>query len=713
MTPAAKGPLPTLELICFGPPTAHVNGADPEPAVSWRKNLALLVYLALSEGARSRDALLALLWPEKPQERARHSLNEALRRLRQALGPERLPSTADTIELNDEGLTVDALAFERLAQDDPIAAASIPKGDFLEGFTLPDAPDFDDWAARQRSRFHQTWANTLLALAENELTANRPIEARHAAERALQLLPYWEPAATFVIRAAALAGDVAGAKLAYESFAQRLTAEIGQEPSSDLQHLRDRVQSGGWRTGFSKYPELEPPLLGRGAAHERAFTLVEESGRGQTRTLNITGEPGSGKTRLLKECCDRLALAGARTAIAHPLESDHSQPWSTLRLVVRSGLADAPGVTATDPDALGNLASIVPDLAQRFTPAEPADNAQIASALQRMLLAIAYEQPILVAIDNAHLADGQSLEVLHAAMAAIENAPIMFAITSNSSDPAAPPALARLRSDVGRGLKGASIRLRPLRGVEMATLVAAVATWCRNEDEVDRLTRRIQAESQGNPFLAVTILRGLAESPTLKDDLMSWPPKQATLDAPLPFTIPDLLRMSIAARTSALDDDTLEVLRVASILDAPLDPDLITSIIDLDRKEVVETLDRLEQHGFIVLSGDRYTFVAPIVAQVVRAECLTPGKRRRYRKAAIDALQDRTDLESRAVRAELMVELAPGPQAVDSAIGVVQDALEAGGVRLARRVLGTLNDAEIPPELVEVVGGLREQLTGK
>src|SRR3989304_3470633 len=76
-----------------GPPPAGVNGQGPPAEVLWRKHLALLAYLALSPArSRTRDHLLGLLWPESPEEKARRSLNEAVRTLRLALGNERLVS---------------------------------------------------------------------------------------------------------------------------------------------------------------------------------------------------------------------------------------------------------------------------------------------------------------------------------------------------------------------------------------------------------------------------------------------------------------------------------------------------------------------------------------------------------------------------------------------------------------------------------------------
>src|SRR6266480_5044428 len=82
--------LAPLAIRCLGPPSVRLDGHDAPPDVVWRKHLALLVYLALSpETTRARAHLVGLLWAESPDDKARRSLNEAVRRLRTALGEDR------------------------------------------------------------------------------------------------------------------------------------------------------------------------------------------------------------------------------------------------------------------------------------------------------------------------------------------------------------------------------------------------------------------------------------------------------------------------------------------------------------------------------------------------------------------------------------------------------------------------------------------------
>src|ERR1700681_1472652 len=163
----ADSAVPRLALNCLGTPTARLDGRKPPVEVLWRRHLALLVYLALSpDRTRTRDHLVGLLWPEKPEDKARHALNESLRRLRQALGPDRLLSQADAITLSPAGLDVDTLQFNALAERDPGRAVELVRGDFLEGFLLDEAPAFDEWVGLERERCRARAGTVLIAHGE-------------------------------------------------------------------------------------------------------------------------------------------------------------------------------------------------------------------------------------------------------------------------------------------------------------------------------------------------------------------------------------------------------------------------------------------------------------------------------------------------------------------------------------------------------------------
>jgi len=155
--------LSSLERRCLGPPLVRLDGREPPPDVLWRKHLALLAYLARSpDRTRSRPHLMGLLWGERPDEKARRSLNEAVRLLRATLGDGRLIRDGDALQLNPQQLEVDVLQFAQLCGEGQLRALELVRGDFLEGFHVEDAPAFEDWMGTERARIRdaatQAWS---------------------------------------------------------------------------------------------------------------------------------------------------------------------------------------------------------------------------------------------------------------------------------------------------------------------------------------------------------------------------------------------------------------------------------------------------------------------------------------------------------------------------------------------------------------------------
>ena len=75
------------------------------------------------------------------------------------------------------------------------------------------------------------------------------------------------------------------------------------------------------------------------------------------------------------------------------------------------------------------------------------------------------------------------------------------------------------------------------------------------------------------------------------------------------------------------------------------------------------------------------------LAIVIRSECLTPGQRQRLRKQALAVLAAREDLESRALRVEILAKVERGDQALLEALEVARAAIQAGSFRTVRRAL--------------------------
>ncbi|MCH9014653.1 MAG: AAA family ATPase [Gemmatimonadetes bacterium] len=673
---------PSLKLLCLGAPAVLVDDRRPAPDILWRKNLALLAYLALSPGmSRTRDHLLGLLWPEKSEDRARHSLNEAIRRLRAGLGSGRIVSSGDSVALSSEDLEVDVLSgIGANAQADSL-------GEFLEGLYLEDAPEFERWASNQRRKFRDHAKEFFLREGESSLLES-PQVARDTALQVLSSSPHSEPAIDLYMRASALMGDSTGALETFKNFADQLQKDLQENPSRRLDALAERIRSGWWKRAPAASGETDPDLVGRKEIHATAFATVSDALSGHHRCLVVTAEPGMGRSRILAECARRAALSGAVTATARPLGSDADAPWSTISALVRNGLSNAPGLTGADPSSLAVLASVAPALADRFKPESPRDAAHVAASLAAAVKSITEEVPLVMIVDDAHFSDGASLRALGLMMSEVLESPVALIISSLVTSQDVPRELLKLHAEVGRGIPGTAIRLEPLDIEEISELVGSWSNIEAMGDDRERLVRRVAYESGGSPFLTVELLRGFEKTASLREDAMGvWPQPNATLESPLPFSIPTLVRLAISAQVVDLDESSRRVLCAASVGGTALDLDLIALLVNAQIEEVENAVDTLERHDFVQFDGTRYAFKAPMISDVVARVCMTRGEKQRLMRGAVEALANHTDLESRVLRAELLSAINPGDQAFENAIEIAEAALAADSVRAAKRAL--------------------------
>jgi len=137
---------------------------------------ALLAYLAAEAGrGHPREKLAGLLWPERPEPAARSNLTHALAVLRQAIGDRdagvpTLLVSRETIQLSPDGdAHVDVSEFLDLSgrSDLPCLeqAVALYRGRFLEGLSLPDCSEFEEWLLLEQEHLHRRAMEALARLA--------------------------------------------------------------------------------------------------------------------------------------------------------------------------------------------------------------------------------------------------------------------------------------------------------------------------------------------------------------------------------------------------------------------------------------------------------------------------------------------------------------------------------------------------------------------
>jgi DNA-binding SARP family transcriptional activator len=616
-----------------------VDGAPAPPELLWRKHLALLIYLARSpRHSRSREHLIGLLWGDRTDASARHSLSEALRVIRRHAGQSAVEVSVGQVGLAAGVVELDVDRLEALAAAGGwIGAAALVAGEFLEGFAVPDASQFEDWLAAERTSWRRRGVEVLVRCADTLARSGRAQEAVGLAARALAREPSSEPAVRAALRAQALAGDRAGALELFDRFQARL-APLGVEPGEETRVLVERIrrERGPRREVQAESAEdvavVRPPLGGRAEELGRLLEGAARSARvGRAALLLLEGEPGIGKSRLLGEMLTLLRLDGTPVVAARAVEGDRTEPWSGVLALLRGGLLEVPGIGATPPPSLAAFAAELPEWADRFRGAAAVEPAPLGRALAEALRAVAAEQPVVLALDDAQWLDADSALALGAALRDLAAAPLTVVLATATYPERAE--LDALRSRIGRDLEGSAVRLRRLDRVALRALAERMLPGY-DPEALERVVRRVASDSAGLPLLAVELFRAVALGLDLGTISGSWPAPLRTLDHSLPGDLPDAVVAAIRIGVRRLSPGAQRVLAATAALGDVTPPAVLERALAMNAEDVGRALDELEWHRWLVAEPRGYSFVARIVRQIVERDLLTAGQRRRLLEAA-------------------------------------------------------------------------------
>ncbi|UCF40762.1 MAG: AAA family ATPase, partial [Gemmatimonadota bacterium] len=585
------------------------------------------------------EHLIGLLWADKPESSARHSLREAIRVLRRAVGEDHLTTEHDQVQLAAGAVQLDTEEFAALEQQGEWQqAAALAAGDFLEGFSVPDASGFEDWLGAERLQWRRRTVTVLVHWAEGLLDRGQLGEAAGVAARALDLDPGANGGVQVAMKALAITGDRAAALERYEQFAKRLQ-EVGATPDADTQTLAQRVrQEREWRLSgeVPRAPEQgaelrRAPLVGREAELERLLDAYATCARERLATACvIEADAGLGKSRLAEELLTRARLDGAAIAAVRAVEADGEEPWSGTLGLARGGLLDAGGLAAASASALGAFAAEIPDWADRFRAAAPSGGT-LGTALRDLLRVVAEEQPTILAVDDAQWLDRDSLLALIAAVRDLSALPLYVLFGVQPHPPRSE--LDDLRSRLGRDVPGTTVHLEPLDATAVRQLAAwAVPTF--ETAELDRLARRVAADSAGAPLLAVELLHAVALGLDLGTITGAWPEAAKTLDQTLPAELPDAVVAAIRVGFRRLTKDAQQLLAAAAVLGDRVEVGRLERATDVHGKALTAALDELEWQRWLVAEPRGYAFLARIVRDIVARDMLTEGQRQRILQRA-------------------------------------------------------------------------------
>ena len=661
-----------LRVRLLGPMEVERDG-EPVPAPASRRAWALLAWLALHPGEHARGHVAAQFWPDVLDSSARASLRSAVWALRRALGPndEVVAAGRERLGLQSGAdLWVDVHAFdEHVAAGRPAEAAELVRGDLLAGFD-------DEWALQARDEFRNRLSDVLERLAGEADSAGDAEAAIGWTRRRTKLDPLDEAAHRDLMSRLAANGDRAGAIAVHARLRERLGRELGVAPPPATRELAERLRHAETEAA-GRDAEAEPvaagartlPLTGR----ERELRdLLDRWGAvraGAGGVVTVTGEPGIGKTRLATELLARAHSDGARVASCAALDLGGAAPlglWAELIRELSRDLAPPPLESAWPTD----LSALAPDVERRFG-REPTDRPAAAPDLERARLFeavvelvewAATSRPLVVLMEDLHLADAPSLELAGYVARRIRRLPVLMVLTRR-------PLPERAEADAlehalrARGVLIGEVALGPLAPDALARLVTSVAPL--QADEIDQVV----AAADGNALLAVERARAIGRGER-------EPPAS--------------LRGAVRVALSGLDDDARLVAEFAAVAGRELTGDEQRALPVADPPRAAS---HALQTGLLAGRGTALGYRHALLRDAVYAELAAP-QRAWLHETLAGALAEREDpgLSAEVARhlrlagrndlagAQLKraAEHARSLGALDEAAGFLEEALEIG-----------------------------------
>jgi adenylate cyclase len=229
-------------LRTLGGLTLERSGTALDAVVAHRKALALLAILA-SDGSAGRDRLMALLWPEVDEGRARNSLKQTVHLIRRRLGSQDVILGVTDLRLNAGLLESDVAAFTAALRDgEPGAAVAHYGGPFLDGVHVAGAGEFERWVEERRTQLARQYLGALEQLAAAAEEAGDAAGAVLWWRQAQAADPYDSRIAVRAMLALEAAGDRAGALRLAAVHAALVREDLDLAPDRAVTELADELR---------------------------------------------------------------------------------------------------------------------------------------------------------------------------------------------------------------------------------------------------------------------------------------------------------------------------------------------------------------------------------------------------------------------------------------------------------------------------------------
>jgi DNA-binding CsgD family transcriptional regulator len=390
-------------------------------------------------------------------------------------------------------------------------------------------------------------------------------------------------------------------------------------------------------------------VVGRARELAEFDQTLDRVASGTPWAIELVGEPGIGKSRLLAELRGRARAHGFAVLDGRAAEFEHDIPFGVFLDALNdyAGSIDSVVLRGLESDVLEELGSIFPSLSA-FAPDRPAGRAQaeryrVHYAIRAFLERLAKRQPLLLTVDDVHWADPASLEVM-AHLLRRFNGPLLLAFAMRH----VPVGLSGALEASARDGFGSRMDIGPLSQEDAHALL---------DPGLDTATREaLLVESGGNPFYLEQLAR--AGDPR--------------------WVAPAGVRHAVDHELGRLVPPTRSMLEAAAVVGDSFDPALVAAVAQRDEADLLAALDVLLASDLIrpTAAPRTFRFRHPIVRRAVY-DGMPAGSRVAAHARAASALAE-GNASSAELAHHVALSAAPGDE---SAISLLIEAARAAAPR--------------------------------
>ena len=246
--------------------------------------------------------------------------------------------------------------------------------------------------------------------------------------------------------------------------------------------------------------------------------------------------------------------------------------------------------------------------------------------------------PLLMVLEDAHWADEASLDFVRFVGRRIEHLPLLWIVTYRDDEIGLYHPLQRILGDLATAPGLRRMILAPLSEVGVRSLAQASSI-----DPVE-----LFRSTGGNPFYVTEVL--------------------AAGNSAIPASVSD----AVLARASRLSPPARDVLKVAAVIGARIDPELLLNVAG----PVLDEIEECVESGLLRVEGDELGFRHQIARDAIYST-IVPPRRRLLHGRTLAVLQNQPDRERHLARLAHHAELAGDrEQTFEFALAAAQQAVE-------------------------------------